>query len=47
VEVQLHAFLTTVLDEGEGSTSYATHFTPGTHRIGWWVCPRASLDACE
>jgi len=43
-------FLTSALDEGEGSISCPGRFTPGerafgTHRIGGWVGPRADLDA--
>jgi len=40
--------LTSVLDEGEWSASHPGHFTsrertPGTHWIGGWMGPRASL----
>jgi hypothetical protein len=46
---QLHAFLILELDECEWSASLSGHFTPeekalGTHWIGGWVGPRASLD---
>jgi hypothetical protein len=49
VEVYLHAFLTLALNGGEWSASLPSHFTPrerapGTHWIGSWVDPRASLD---
>jgi len=49
VEIELSAFLTTILDGGELSTSCPSHFTPrerspNTHWIGDWVGPRASLD---
>jgi hypothetical protein len=48
-EVQLHAFFTSVLDEGEWPALRPSRFTPrdkapGTHWIGGWVGPRASLD---
>jgi len=41
--------LTSALDGGEWSASCPGHFTPrerdpGTHWIGGWVGPRASLD---
>jgi len=50
VELQIHAFSTSVLDGGEWSASRAGHFTPavrvpGTHWIGGWVSRRAGLDA--
>ena len=42
--------LTSALDEGGWSASRPGPFTPGerpgTHRIGGWVGPRASLDGC-
>jgi hypothetical protein len=49
VEVQLHVFLTLVLDEDEWSASHPSHFTPGermpgSHVIGGLVGPRANLD---
>jgi len=49
VEVELHAFLTLVLDGGKWSASCPGHFTPeerapGTHWIGGWVGPTANLD---
>jgi hypothetical protein len=50
VEVQLHAFLTSVLDGGMWSASQPGCFTPGertlgTHQIEGWMGPRASLAA--
>jgi hypothetical protein len=50
VEVQLHAFLTSALDEGEGSAAHPGRFTPkerapGTHWRGGWVGHRAVLEA--
>jgi len=52
VEVQLHTFLTLALDEGECSVSCPSHFNLreralGTHWIGGWVGPRASLDMAK
>jgi hypothetical protein len=49
VEVQLHAFLTSALDEGEWSASGPGRFNPrerapGTHWVRIWVGPRAVLD---
>jgi hypothetical protein len=46
--VKLHT-LTSALDGGDWSSSHCSHFTtgerdPGTHWIGGWVGPRASLD---
>jgi hypothetical protein len=40
-------FLTSALVGGEWSTSRPGRFTPGTHRIGGWVDPRAGLDDLE
>jgi len=50
MDVKLHAFLATLLGEGEWSASHSGHFTPGegalsTPRMGGWVGPRAGLDA--
>jgi hypothetical protein len=50
VEVDLQAFLTSALDGVESLVSRPDRFTPrervtGTHYIGLWVGPRASLDA--
>jgi hypothetical protein len=50
VKVQFHAFLTSALDGGEWSASLPGRFTPrerasGSHWIGAWLGPRASLDA--
>jgi hypothetical protein len=49
VDVYIHIFLTSALAGGEWSASRPGHFTlgeraPGTHCIGGWVDPRASLD---
>jgi hypothetical protein len=49
VEVQLYAFLTSVLGGGEWSASRPGRFTPkertpDTHWIGGWVGPRAVLE---
>jgi hypothetical protein len=50
VEIQLHMFLITALDEGKWSALRPGRFTPrerapGTHSTGGWVGPRAVLDA--
>jgi hypothetical protein len=50
VEVQVHTFLTSVLDGGEWSASRPSRFTPrervpGNHWIGGWLGPRGGLDA--
>jgi hypothetical protein len=47
-----HIFLTLALAGGEWSASHPSLFTPGeiapgTHWIGGWVDPRASLDDME
>jgi len=52
VELELRAFLTLVLDEGEWSASRPGRFTrreraPGTHWLGGWVGSRAGLDTGE
>jgi hypothetical protein len=52
VDVQIHVFLTSALVGDERSASHPCHFTPGervpgTHWIGGWVGPRASLDDVE
>jgi hypothetical protein len=52
VDVQTHVFLTSALVGNEWSASRFGHFTPGerdpgTHWIGGWVGPRASLDNME
>jgi hypothetical protein len=44
VNVQISIFLTSALAGGEWSASRPGRFTPGTHRIGGWVDPRAGLD---
>jgi hypothetical protein len=43
----MHIFLTLALVGGEWSASRPGCFTPGTHWIGSWVDPRASLDDME
>jgi hypothetical protein len=50
MDVQLIAFTTSALAEGEWSASRPGRFTvgeraPGTHWIGGWVGPRASVKA--
>jgi hypothetical protein len=46
MDVQLHAFLTLALDDGEWLASRSGRFTPGdTHWIGGCVGPRDSLSA--
>jgi hypothetical protein len=50
IEIYLHVFLTSALDEGEWSASRPVHYilrerASGTHWIGDWVDPRAGLDA--
>jgi hypothetical protein len=51
VEVQLHSFLNSALDEGERLTSLPLDLRPGnnigTHRIGYWVGPKVTLDIFE
>jgi hypothetical protein len=52
VDVYTDAFLTSALVQGEWSASRPGRFTPGerapgTHWIGGWVGPRASLDDVE
>jgi hypothetical protein len=52
VAVQIHIFLISALAGGEWSASRPGHCTPGervsgTHWIGGWVDPRASLDDVE
>jgi hypothetical protein len=52
VDVQSHIFLTSALAGGEWSASRPGRFNPGkrapgTHWIGDWVDPRASLDDVE
>jgi hypothetical protein len=49
VWVQLHGFLTLVLDSGERFASHLGHFIPwekdpGTHLMGGRAGPRISLD---
>jgi hypothetical protein len=52
VDVYTHVFLTSALVGSEWSASHSGRFTrgeraPGTHWIGGWVGPRASLDDME
>jgi hypothetical protein len=47
VDVYIHVFLTLVLVEAEWPTSRSGYFIHGTHWIGGWVDPMASLDAAE
>jgi hypothetical protein len=53
VDVWTHVFLTSALAGGERSASRPCRFTPGgksphgSHWIGGWVGPRASLDDVE
>jgi hypothetical protein len=52
VDVYLHEFLTSTLDEGEWSASRPGRFiprerVPRIHWIGGWVGPRAGLDGGE
>jgi hypothetical protein len=44
VDIYIHIFLTSALVGGEWSASRPSHFTPSTHWIGGWVCPRTGLD---
>jgi hypothetical protein len=49
VDAEIHIFLTSALVEGEWSATRPSRFTPGerapgTHWIGGWVDPRASMD---
>jgi hypothetical protein len=52
VDVLIHIFLASALSGGEWSASLTVRFTPGerapgTHWIGGWVDPRASLNDVE
>jgi hypothetical protein len=52
VDVEIHVFLTSVLDGGEWSALRPGRFTseeraPGTHWIGGWVGPRTGLGDVE
>jgi hypothetical protein len=52
VDVLIHVFLFLALVGGEWSASRPGRFTPGeracgTHWVGGWVGPRASLDNVE
>jgi hypothetical protein len=44
VEVELHAFLTSVLGGGEWSASCSGRFIPCTHYMGGWVESSAVMD---
>jgi hypothetical protein len=49
VDVKIHIFLTSALAGGEWSALRPSRFTPeekspGTHWMGGWVDPRASLE---
>jgi hypothetical protein len=51
-DVEIQLFLTSALVGGEWSASLPCRFTPrerapGTHWIGGWLGPRASLDDVE
>jgi hypothetical protein len=51
-DIQIHIFLTSVLDEDEESASFPGRFisgerAPDTHWIGGWVGPRTGLDDVE
>jgi hypothetical protein len=52
VDVEIHIFLTSALAAGEWSASRPCRFTPmerasGTHLVGGWMDPRASLHDME
>jgi hypothetical protein len=51
VEIQLHSFLNSALDGGERLTSLPLALRPGnktgTHRIGYWVGRKFTLDVFE
>jgi hypothetical protein len=52
VDVKIHFFFTSALAGGDWSASRPGRFTagergPGTHWIGGWMDPRASLDDVE
>jgi hypothetical protein len=52
MEVYLHTFLTSALDDGEWSALRTYHFTPGetapgTHCEGCLVGPKSGLDVME
>jgi hypothetical protein len=52
LDVQIHVFLISVLDEGEWSASRPGRFNIGeralgTHYIGGWLDPRTDLDDVE
>jgi hypothetical protein len=46
VVVEIHIFLTSAIAGGEWQL-YPGERAPGTHWIGGWVGPRASLDKVE
>jgi hypothetical protein len=52
VEVYVHAFFTSALDEIKWSASQPSSFTlserpSNTHGVGGWMCPRFYLDGVE
>jgi hypothetical protein len=47
LDVYSHTFFTLALVGEKLSASSPGRFTPGTHRIGGWVDPRAGLDDTE
>jgi hypothetical protein len=47
LDAQIHIFLTSALAGGEWSASRPGRFAPGTHSLGGWVDPRASLEDVE
>jgi hypothetical protein len=52
MDIQIHIFLTLTLAGGQWLASCPRHFTPreratGTHWLGGWVDPRASLNDME
>jgi hypothetical protein len=47
MDVCSHVFFTSALVASEWLASQPSCFAPGTHCIGGWVAPSASLDAVE
>jgi hypothetical protein len=47
VEVQLHVFLSSALEEGVWLALRPGDTAPGTHCTGGWVGPRVGLDKVE